>query len=323
MFWPAAMRLTPRVNRRPPMPVRAGPLKRLISVIAVILPVVPLTACRAGGTASSDVHAICQILQTDTIATAAEDLLEKISDDTWGGGLATDLVISTVQDDCDPLLSRAVTVVQRFFGTDPQRTSVATVAHFQSLSSSADGSIATQLDNLGFQVSGGSVGTVVNELCQDLHGSRDSSPVQDIQSLLPGADLQSLPALNGVVAQVARTCTPLNNFQADGLVSSIYQYLASNEQLATTPLVITSLIWSWVGTGTINVNWEASYTGVQYDLWVSNDGQWEQLEYGTYQTSTQVSNLLAGHLYEFAVRAVADGSVSPWSYMTPCLGCAV
>jgi hypothetical protein len=319
--WPAALRFMLPVNRRPPMSARAGLLKGSISVVAVISTLVPLTACES--TASSDVHAICQIVQTDTVATAAVDLLKKISDDTWEGGLATDLVISAVQDSCDSLLSRAVTVVQRFFGTNPRQASVATVAHFQSLSSSADGSIATQLDNQGFQVSGDSVGTLVNELCQDLHGSRDSSPVQDIQSVLPDADLQSLAALNGVVAQVTRTCTPLNNFQADGLVSSIYQYLVGNEQLAVTPLVITSLTWSWVSAGTINVNWAASYTGVQYDLWVSNDGTWGQLEYGTYRTSIQVSNLLAGHLYEFAVRAVAGGSASPWSYMYPCLSCAV
>jgi Fibronectin type III domain len=304
------------------MPARIGLLKRSISAVAVISTLVPMTACGGGSTASGDVHAICQILQTDTVATAAEDLLEKISDDAWEGGLATDLVISAVQDSCDSLLARAVTVVQRFFGTHPQQTRVATVAHFQSLSSSADGSIATQLDNLGFKVSGHSVGVLVDELCRDLHGSRDSSPVQDIQSLLPDADLRLLPALNGVVAQVTRTCTPLNSFQADGLVSSIYQYLVSNEQLAATPLVITRLTWSWVSAGTINVNWAASYTGIEYDLWVSNDGQWEQLENGTSQTSTQVSNLFAGHLYEFAVRAVADGSVSPWSYMYPCLTCA-
>lgn len=308
----------------PARSARAGLLKGSISAVAVVCTLVPLTACGGGSTASGDVHAVCQILQTDTVATAAVDLLKTISDDTWGGGLATDLVISAVQDSCDSLLSRAVTVVQRFFGTNPQQTNVATVAHFQSLSSSADGSIATQLDNLGFQVSGDSVGTLVSELCQDLHGSRDSSPAQDIQSLLPNADLQSLPALNGVVAEVTRTCTPLNNYQADGLVSSIYQYLVNNEQLAATPLVITSLTWSWVSAGMINVNWAASYTaGVQYDLWVSNDGQWEQLEYGTDQTSTQVDNLFAGHLYEFAVRVVADGSVSPWSYMYPCLSCSV
>jgi hypothetical protein len=188
--------------------------------------------------------------------------------------------------------------VQRFAGTDPQQTRVATVAHFQSLSSLADGSIAAQLSSQGFQVSGDSVGTLVNELCQDLHGSRNSNPIQDIQFLLPNASLPSLPALNGVVSQVTQTCTPLNSFQADGLT------------------------WSWVGEGSINVRWAASYTGIQYDLWVSNDGQWEQLESGTYQTSAQVNNLFNGHFYQFAVRAVANGSGSPWWYMSPCLTCA-
>lgn len=302
------------------MSAQTGLLKGSISVAAVISTLVPLTACH--NNVSSDVKSFCHIVQTDTIATAATDLLEKISDDTWGGGLASDIVVNGILDNCDSLLSRAITVVQRFFGSNPGQTTVAVVSHFQSLSSAANGSIATQLDNLGFQVSGDSVGTLVNELCQDLHGSRNSSPVQDIQSLLPDADLQSLTALNGVVAQVTRTCTPLNSYQADGLVSSLYQYLAGNEQLATTPLVITSLTWSWVGQGTIDVSWEASYTAVQYDLWGSdNGGQWELLESDTSQTSTQVDHLLAGHLYEFAVRAVADGSVSPWSYMSPCLTC--
>ncbi len=302
------------------MSAKAGLLKGSISVVAVISTLVPLTACH--NSVSSDVKSFCHILQTDTIATAATDLLEKISDGTWGGGLASVIVVNGILDNCDSLLSRAITVVQRFFGSNPGQTTVAAVSHFQSLSSAADGSIATQLGNLGFQVSGDSVGTLVNELCQDLHGSRNSSPVQDIQSLLPDADLQSLTALNGVVAQVTRTCTPLNRYQADGLVSSIYQYLVGNEQLATTPLVITSLTWSWVGQGTIDVSWEASYTGVQYDLWGSdNGGQWELEESGTSQTSTQVDDLLAGHLYEFAVRAVSDGSVSPWSYMSPCLTC--
>jgi hypothetical protein len=162
-------------------------------------------------------------------------------------------------------------------------------------------------------------------LCQDLHGSRDSTPGHDVQALLPNADLQSLSALNGVTAQVTRTCTPLNNFQADGMVSSVYEYLVSNEQLTAPPLVITSLTWSWgVSANTINVNWTASYTGVQYYLWVSsNGGQWEELEAGTYQTSAEVNNVYVGHVYEFALRAAADGSVSPWSYLYPCLTCAV
>jgi hypothetical protein len=319
--WPAALRFTLPVNRRPPMSARASRLKGSISVVAVIFTLVPLTTW--GNTASADVNSFCQILQHNPVATAAVDLLEAVSDDTWAGSVATDVVVGVVQDNCDSLLSRAITVVQRFFGSSPRQTKVAPVARFKSLSSSADGSIATQLHNLGFNVSGHSVGTLVNELCQDLHGSRNSSPVQDIQSVLRGADLQELPALNGVVAQVTRTCTPLNNYQADGLLSSIFQYLVSNEQLAATPLVITSLTWRWVRAGTINVYWAASYTGVRYDLWVSDNGQWEQLEDGTYQTSAQVNNLFAGHLYEFAVRAVADGSVSPWSYMSPCLSCAV
>ncbi len=320
MSRPVAGRLMLPVNRRRPLPARPGLLSRAVSVVAVICALVPLTACHHSS--ASDVKAFCQILQTDPIATAATDLLEKISDDTWAGGLPTDIVVTAVLDNCDSLLSRAVTVVQRFFGSSPRQPTVATIAHFQSLSSAADGSIATQLDNLGFQVSGGSVGTLVNDLCADLHGSRNSSPVQDIQSLLPEADLQSLPALNGVVAQVTKTCTPLNGYQADGLVSSIYQYLAGNEQLATTPLVITSLTWSWVGTGTIDIDWQASYTGVEYDLWGNVDGgQWQLLDSDTSQNSTQIDGLLAGHLYEFAVRAVANGSVSPWSYMSPCLTC--
>ena len=306
-----------------PLSARVGLLKGSICVLAAISTLVPLTACNSKSTASGVVHTVCQILQTDTIATAAVDLLKKISDGTWEGGLATDLVIGAVQENCDSLLSRAVTVVQRFTGPDPQQTRVATVAHFQGLSSLADGSIAAQLSSEGFQVSGDSVGTLVNELCQDLHGSRASSPVQDIQVLLPNASLPSLSALNGVVAQVTQTCTPLNSFQADGLVSSMYQYLVDNERLAAAPLVITGMTWSWVGTGSINVRWAASYTGIQYDLWVSNDGQWEQLESGTYQTSAQVNNLFNGHLYQFAVRAVAQGSGSPWWYMSPCLNCAV
>ncbi len=299
----------------------AGLLKGSISMLAAMCMVAPLAACHSGGTVSGGVHTVCQILRTDTAATAAVDLLKKISGDDWEGGLATDLVISAVQDSCDSLLGRAVTVVQRFSDDEPQRTKVATVARFQDLSSSADGGIAAELDNLTYQVSGTSVGTLVDELCQDLHGSRDASPAQDVESLLPNANLRALPALNGVVAQVTRTCTPLNAFQADGLVSGIYQYLASNQRLTVTPLVITNLTWSWADTGTVNVAWAASYTDVQFDLWVSSDGVWQQLDSGTYGTSTQVSNLYTGHLYEFAVRAVGSGSVSPWFYMYPCLSC--
>ena len=301
-------------------------------MVAVISTVVALAACSgvsSGGNGGGEnlsggggnggggdvVHTVCQILQTGTAATAAVELLKKISDGAWEGGLATNLVISAVQDNCDTLLSRAVTVVQRFFGAKPQQTTVATVANFQNLSSSADDSIATQLDNLRFQVSGASVATLVNDLCQDLHGSRSFTPIQDIQSLLPHADLRALSALNGVTAQVTRTCTPLNNYQADGLVSSIYQYLVSNEQLAATPLVITSLTWSWVSTGTIDLNWAASRTGVQYHVWESIDGQWQEPGYTTDQTSAQANDLYTGHIYEFAVRAETDGNVSPWSFM--------
>jgi hypothetical protein len=296
-----------------------------LGVVAIIAITGSLAACSSassgdGGGGGGFVHSVCQILQTGTVATAATDLLKEVSDGAWEGGLATDLVISAVQENCDTLLSRATTVVERFFGEKPQY-SVADVARFQNLSSSADDSIANQLDNLGFQVSDSSVATLVDNLCQDLHGSRSSTPTQDIQSLLPGANLQSLSALNGVTAQVTRTCNPLNNYQADGLVSGIYEYLVNNEQLASAPLVVTSLTWSPVGAGTINLSWTASYTGVQYDVWESIDGQWQEPGYTTDQTSVQVNNLYAGHVYEFAVRAEADGSVSPWLSMYPCLTC--
>ncbi|MGD0605434.1 MAG: fibronectin type III domain-containing protein [Streptosporangiaceae bacterium] len=330
MSWLSALKLTFPADTRDG-PRRHRRLKGPINVVAVISVSVTLAACSSGGGGNGGggsggvVRTVCQILQTDTAASAAVDLLKKISDDTWEGGLATDLVISAVQESCDSLLSRAVDVVQRFFSTNPnpRQTNVAEVANFQNLSSLADDDIAAQLDQLGFQASSDAVATLVNDLCQDLHGSRESTPVQDVQSLLPNADLQSLPALNGVTAQVTRTCTPLNNYQADGLVSGIYQYLVSNESLAAAPLVITSLTWSWVSEGTIDVNWSASYSGVQFDLWVSTDGQWKELLAGTGQTSTQVNSLLEGHLYEFAVRADANGSVSPFSYMYPCLTCTV
>lgn len=328
MSWPAVPEaITPisalPVNRRPPASARVGLLKGSISGVAVMLTLLPLAACGGGSTPSGAVQDVCKILQTDTAATAAVDLIKKISDGAWEGGLATDLVISAVQNNCSSLLSRAVTVVQRFFGTNPQQTTVAAVGNFQNLSSSADGNIAAQLDNLTFQVSSDSVGTLVNELCQDLHGSRSSTPIQDIASFVPNADLRSLSALNGVAAQVTRTCTPLNNYQADSLVSSIYEYLISNQQLAAAPLVITSLAWSWVGAGTIDLNWMASYTEVQYEVWESIDGQWQEPPYDTDQTSVEVNELFSGHVYEFAVRAVSDGSVSPWSYMYPCLSCTV
>jgi hypothetical protein len=306
------------------MYTRAGLLRGSLSVLAAMSTLLPLSSCHSG-TASSDVKTVCQILQTDTVATAAVDLLKKVSDDAFAGGLATDLVISVVQNSCDALLSRAATVVQKFFPAKPQQTRVADISNFRKLSSAADSNIAAELDNLGYQVSSGSVTTLVNELCQDLHGSRNLTPAQDIQALLPDADLRSLPALNGVTAEVTRTCSPLNNFQADSLVSNIYIYLVNNESLEETPLVITGLSWSRrAAPDTIDVTWTASYPdNVQYDLWVGYNGQWNILQNGTSQTSTQVRNIFQGHVYEFAVRAFdAAGNVSPWSYMYPCLSCA-
>lgn len=313
-------------HRRRRMCTRASLLKGSLGVSAAISLVLPLSSCH-GGTASGDVKTVCQILKTDTVATAAVDLLKKVSDSTFAGGLATDLVISAVQDSCDALLSRAVTVVQGFFPKKPQQTSVADISLFQKLSSAADSNIAAELNNVGYQVSSGSVAVLVNQLCQDLHGSRNSTPAQDIQALLPDADLQSLSALNGVTAEVTRTCAPLNNFQADSLVSNIYIYLVNNESLDETPLVITSLSWSWVtaDANTIDVAWTPSYSdSVKYSLWVSYNGKWNLIQDGTSQTSAQVINIFQGHVYEVAVRAFdASGNVSPWSYMYPCLSCAV
>lgn len=309
---------------------RRGWVKGAVVMGTVISLALPVAACSSSSSSSSGgdagggaVDTICQILQTDTAAKAAEELLEKVSDGEWEGGLAADLVISAVQSDCTSLLSDAVSIVQRFFGVNPGQASVAGIGSFQDLSTEADDGIAAELSGDGFEnVSGASIGVLVDNLCQDLHGSRESTPVADVAALLPGTDLRALPALNAVTAQVARNCDPLNQYQADALVSGIYAYLAGNEQLAQAPLAITSLTWSWAGESTIDVNWSASYANVQFDLWGAEDGQWKELDGGITDTSQPVGPFYMGHTYEFAVRAVAGDSTSPWSYLYPCLSCA-
>ncbi len=305
----------------------AGSLKRSLAAAAVICAVIPLAACNSSsssgdGNTSGGINAVCTVLQTATMAKVGEDLLKDVSEGSFAGGLAVDLVITEVQSHCQTLLTRAVDAVSSFFGGDPQQTRVAPVANFQSLSSAADGGIASQLDALGYQVSSGSVATLVSELCADVKGGRASSPRQDVQAMLPGAGLRTLPALNGVTAEVTRTCSPINAFESDSLVSDIYQYLLSDERLDAASPVITSFTWSWVGPSEIQVYWSSTASGAGYALWVSDDGQWEQLSIAAGATSAPVSGLSPGHYYEFAVRAFAAGAASPWAYLNPCFSCA-
>lgn len=308
------------IFRRSRIPGRVSHLKRALAVAALICASVPLASCNH--TASGDIADVCSVLQTDAMANLAVDLLKDVSDGEWGGGLAANIVINEVQDHCDPLLTRAVTAVQGFFGAEPQQTKVASLTSFQTLSALADSSIASQLNNLGYQVSSSSVATLVSDLCADVQGSRNSTPAQDVQALLPQADLGELTAMNGVTAQVSKTCTPFNSFEADGLVTNVYESLLANESLATTPLVITSFTWSWVAAGEIQVTWSSTYQNVPYSLWVNDGGQWQQLVNDSYETTTPVSSLEQGYTYQFALRAFANGTASPWAYMTPCLTCA-
>jgi hypothetical protein len=276
-------------------------------------------------TASPFTRGICVIIQSHTAGDAAKELLKVISHGEFAGGLAADIVISAVQDKCTRLLSSAVSIVQRFFSGQPQETGIANVSQFQTLSDLPDSAIATQLQLAGYQnVSSRTVDNLVQDLCNDLRGTTGSNPTRDIQILLPNANLSSLQALNGVAAQVTRTCS-LNKLQSDSLVSSIFTYLLSNQRLGdVTPPVVFGPTWKWVGTGEIMVMWDAIFLdGGSYDLWISDNGVWEPLLLQTTITSTPIDKFLQGHSYAFAIQATdRAGNKSPWSYLYPCWTCS-
>jgi hypothetical protein len=320
------------------MIVRVGagilrPLRRRcwLSAAARLLPAISsvllLVACASGstggGTPSKDAtEAVCQVVRSPTATKAVSSLLDSLSGDTWGGSLAADLLIGDVQNNCESLLSGAIKLAERVLDANPGQAG-APVGDFQSLSFAQDGQIATELNGLGYQgVSAASVGTLVTDLCQDTQGSRGAGPVQDIQSLMPGADLQALHALNGVDAQVVRTCTPLlSGSQADELLSGMENYLISNGPHTGAPITVSfQPNPACVGSGVIRVQWLANFQSADYEVWSSTGGQWKNLHVHAHQTSIQV-NLAPGQGYEFAVRATLDDNASPWEYTSPGLRC--
>jgi hypothetical protein len=175
-----------------------------------------------------------------------------VSHGRFAGGLLEDLVIKAVQLNCKQLLASAITDVQQLFGSRPQDTLLAPLSTIQTqLPPSSQvlvEGIASELRMLGFSVTANEISTLVSDICSDLEGFRASDPVDDVQSLLPGADLQALSAVNEISSLVLLRCGDLlNDFQADGMLQSLTGYLISNQILETdvSPPLILGPTWKW------------------------------------------------------------------------------
>jgi hypothetical protein len=172
----------------------------------------------------------CAILNSPLTGKVTDALLTFATHGRYEGGLASTLVVTYVQKNCRQLLGPAIKAVQAFMNPPPSTIRLADVNTFKSFAgpSLAATVLAFQLQLNGFpRVTAAQLEALVPNLCDDVIGSRHSTPSADVRAVLPGADLRQLDQVNGLYSMVLQRCS-LNNYQADGLLWNLTSYLISN-----------------------------------------------------------------------------------------------
>ena len=319
-----------------------GHVRRFVVVVALIVAALAIATPRAYATppqsvgaatpSASGVETACTVLNLPGVDDVTDELLGVLTRGRYRGGLASWLVVNYVQTNCESLLPKAITAVQGFLGSEPQRYPVASLATFRSslpaltTSSLIAGILKPRFPN----ISGTQVETLATNFCNDVTGYRRSTVVDDLHAVLNGATLQDLRGVNQITSLVVNRCGRLTPYQADGLVSQTTNYLIVNQfrALDVTPPIVVGPTWARTAVPTtITLEWDAFdlFGGdvASYDVWVKLDGRWISLFPETANTEGAIDNILRSRSYLFAVRAVdTAGNASGWAYMSPCLTCA-
>lgn len=227
----------------------------------------------------------------------------------------TTAALTSVSVLCKPVMKRAARAVARFLGIAPRPKKTPNRLEFASTfgQATAEG-VSAQLRRIGWNRSPATVDTITSELCYVVRLGQNPQPT--LRKWFVNGKLDSLRALNGLVAYAA-TCRPrLSPLQLSYLTSSITSYLTDNTFGPDYTPPVTTLYRpteTLLGDGRVRVN----FTWSSYDfgrrvaeqaLAIDTHGRWWALSRG-------VAFVRPGQLYRLATRARdAAGNWSTWVF---------
>ena len=257
----------------------------------------------------------CAIVGNNTVQNVGVALLEHFSKRKIGSSLFTNAVLTSISALCEPLMKRAVPAIARFLGIAPRPTRASRRADYTSYFGRATAAgVSEELRRIGWNRSPQNVYTITTELCTAVR--RGASPVPTLRKWFVNGRLDSLPALNGLVAYAA-TCRPaLSGIQLAYLTNSITSYLSANTVRRDYTPPVTLL---YVPTETLLANglvrvairWSSFDFGgrvAEQALFIGTNSRW-------YHLSSGVAYVRPGQPYNLATRARdAAGNWSAWVF---------
>jgi hypothetical protein len=269
---------------------------------------------------------VCDVVTSATVTQAVKDFLARETSET---GLLTDIVMSGISAYCPKLAERGLLVVKGIAASlDKPSTAQADASEFeQTLETSAQSDeVARELSYArGRTVRPLVVSFLSEDFCLDLQGRRASNVGHDLESLLPGSEIRSLPALNRLMGLVLKQCTPaLAGVQMQALSTAVVSVVSANTYTprdVTPPIVLTPT--AQTEGSTMTVRWNAVDPGggevVRYDLWESvGGGEYRPVNLQSPTDTSAVLPVAPGYSYQFAVAAVdAAGNQSSFAYSLP------
>jgi hypothetical protein len=210
---------------------------------------------------SSASETICDIVRSPVTGKVVDALLKIVTGGRYEGGLASNIVVTYVQQNCSELIGASIKAVQGFSTASPLTLQIAGIDTFRSqFSSSLDSTLlAIQFQQHGFpKMTGNAIDSLTSNLCNDVLGKRNSTPSADVKAVLPGADLAQIDQVNRLYSLTLNRCS-LDNYQADGLLSNLTDYLISNVRidLDFLPPIVFGPTWTRTGATSISLSWSA------------------------------------------------------------------
>ncbi len=263
---------------------------------------------------------VCDVVREADVGPAAGKLIAKGARLGRFGSLLVDVMIASALDHCEQLLGKVTEVaVSIYHQLRPSggRSTIAAYLSVQQQQSAA--AIAARVLVNGRAVSARYVLGAADALCGALRAR--SSPASALARSFPGAGLNLLGPMNGVVRLAITRCS-LGAAEAEFVNGAMLNYLLANGSGGD---VEAPTAWIHSVTGTRYTNGTARLTArwigtdrssgvASYAVWMWRDGNWHRLADGTASSGWTI-DVRQGVRYQFAVRATdRSGNVSSWAY---------
>jgi hypothetical protein len=253
---------------------------------------------------------MCKILTGGTIANAARNLIDRGAGKKWYGSLLADAVLATASYACPKVLRRAAKVVGAIFrNLRPGRSSSART-YDRALPDLEAQRVAQMISVNGVQTNAAYILRAVDDMCGDVSAGRN--PVRSIARWFPGARLDLLSAMNGVISIAQRRCGLVGRFLVT-LNAAMLQYMLSNTyrnvDLSPPAAWLTDARISRYSDGTAQVylyfnGSDRGGSGVSdYAVWLNVGDGWVRYCFWP-RTNCSVTNVHQNSYYQWAVQAI-------------------